>query len=71
MPGAGGLSVSEERVAVFAARGYTNREIAARLFVGVSTVEQHLARVYRKLGISRRRDLPEDLRVRAVDPARG
>ncbi len=34
-----------------------NREIAARLFITVSTVEQHLTRVYRKLGVTRRLDL--------------
>ena len=33
--------------------GRTNREIAAELFMGVSTVEAHLSRVYRKLGVRR------------------
>jgi len=64
--GAGHLSDPEERVATLAARGYTNREIAAKLFVSTSTVEHHLTRVYRKLGISRRQDLPTDLRTRAL-----
>ncbi len=60
-PGAeplGALSDAERRVASLAAAGCTNREIAARLFVTVSTVEQHLTRTYRKLGIARRSDLP-------------
>jgi DNA-binding CsgD family transcriptional regulator len=57
----GGLTESERRVAAAAALGHTNREIAARLYVTVSTVEQHLTRVYRKLGISRRSELPLDL----------
>ena len=65
-PGAGPLSDPEERVATLAAQGYTNREIAAKLFVSTSTVEHHLTRVYRKLGISRRQDLPLDLRTRAL-----
>ena len=52
------LSDAERRVASLAAAGCTNREIAARLFVTVSTVEQHLTRTYRKLGITRRADLP-------------
>ncbi|GAA4679013.1 hypothetical protein GCM10023347_36900 [Streptomyces chumphonensis] len=56
------LSASERRVAALAAHGYTNREIASRLYVTVSTVEQHLTRVYRKLDISRRQELPLDLR---------
>jgi DNA-binding CsgD family transcriptional regulator len=55
------LSESEKRVAVLAACGYTNREIAEKLCITVSTVEQHLTRVYRKLNITRRQQLPPDL----------
>ncbi|NML53639.1 AAA family ATPase [Streptomyces sp. R302] len=51
------LSDAEMRVVVLAVRGNSNRQIAAKLFVTVSTVEQHLTRVYRKLGIKRRSDL--------------
>ncbi len=51
------LSDAERRVAGLAAQGLMNREIAARLFITVSTVEQHLTRVYRKLGVTRRLDL--------------
>ncbi len=51
------LSDAERRVAELAANGLTNREIARKLYVTVSTVEQHLTRVYRKLGIRRRVDL--------------
>jgi tetratricopeptide (TPR) repeat protein len=43
------LSASEHRVAVLAASGLSNREIATDLFLTMSTVEQHLTRVYRKL----------------------
>lgn len=59
----GSLSSSERRVASLAVMGYTNREIAARLYVTPSTVEQHLTRVYRKLDVKRRKDLPVDLRT--------
>jgi DNA-binding NarL/FixJ family response regulator len=52
------LSQAERRVAVLAARGTTNQQIAEELFITVSTVEQHLTRIYRKLGVSRRADLP-------------
>lgn len=55
------LSEAESRVAMLAAHGDTNREIATKLFVTVSTVEQHLTRVYRKLNVKRRRDLPTKL----------
>ncbi|MFC0602423.1 LuxR family transcriptional regulator [Streptomyces palmae] len=58
VPGASRISGSERRVAALAAHGYTNREIAAKLFITVSTVEQHLTRVYRKLKITRRQELP-------------
>ena len=55
------LSEAEARVALLAARGHTNREIATKLYVTVSTVEQHLTRIYRKLKVNRRRDLPARL----------
>ena len=58
------LSESEQRVAALAALGYTNRDIAGKLYVTPSTVEQHLTRVYRKLNISHRRELPADLAIR-------
>lgn len=57
------LSESERRVAVLATQGYANREIADRLFITVSTVEQHLTRVYRKLGVRNREQLLDGDRV--------
>jgi DNA-binding CsgD family transcriptional regulator len=51
------LSQAELRVAVLAARGHTNRQIAGMLFITISTVEQHLTRVYRKLHTKRRTEL--------------
>ncbi|MFB9903102.1 helix-turn-helix transcriptional regulator [Allokutzneria oryzae] len=56
-----GLTGSERRVAVMAAEGNSNREIAEALFVTVRTVEVHLTNVYRKLGLSRRAELPDAL----------
>ncbi|MEU6153600.1 LuxR family transcriptional regulator [Actinosynnema sp. NPDC047251] len=53
-----GLSAAEHKVAGLAARGLSNRQIAAKLYVTVSTVEQHLTRIYRKLGVGRRSELP-------------
>jgi DNA-binding CsgD family transcriptional regulator len=44
-------------VAGLAAGGLSDREIAARLFVSVRTVESHLANAYRKLGIASRGEL--------------
>ena len=51
------LTQTEVRVASLAARDRSNKEIAAELFMGVSTVEMHLSRVYRKLGIRSRSGL--------------
>lgn len=63
------LTDSERRVASLAVRGYTNREIATKLYVSPSTVEQHLTRTYRKLGISQRKDLPAGLGAEAGSAA--
>ncbi|PPS68548.1 putative HTH-type transcriptional regulator [Streptomyces sp. MH60] len=52
-----GLAAMERQVASLVMEGATNREIAARLFVSVKTVEATLTRVYRKLGIRSRVDI--------------
>ncbi|MCK2244440.1 MULTISPECIES: AAA family ATPase [unclassified Crossiella] len=58
------LSYAEQRVAALAAHGATNRQISVRLHITVSTVEQHLTRIYRKLGVKDRKDLAGLLRSR-------
>lgn len=63
------LSDSEKRVAMLAVHGHTNREIAMKLYITVSTVEQHLTRVYRKLSISSRQELPVDLQLSVTEMA--
>ena len=52
------LTPSEHRVARLAASGMTNRNIARSLYLSPKTVEMHLSRVYRKLGVASRSDLP-------------
>ncbi|MGW2086509.1 AAA family ATPase [Streptomyces sp. NPDC001880] len=52
------LSAAERRVGGLAAQGQSNRQIAQRLCITVSTVEQHLTQVYRKLRVRNRTDLP-------------
>ncbi|MFC5184134.1 AAA family ATPase [Actinomadura harenae] len=64
------LTEAQSRVAEQAALGRTNRQIAADLGITVSTVEQHLTRIYRKLRVSRRADLRPSRRATA-DPGPG
>jgi len=56
------LTPAEHRVAVLAARGKSNKEIADELVLSVRTVENRLYRVYGKLGVTRRSNLAEALR---------
>jgi DNA-binding CsgD family transcriptional regulator len=56
-PAGGSLTPSEQRVAELVASGLSNKEIATRLFVSVTTVESHLSNVYGKLGIRSRTQL--------------
>jgi DNA-binding CsgD family transcriptional regulator len=63
--GAQCLSTAEQRVAMRAAEGLTNAQIAHRLFLTVSTVEQHLTHIYRKLNIAGRVELASVLGVPA------
>jgi len=55
------LTAAQQRVAERAARGRTNREIAAELFVTENTVESHLKQVYAKLGVRSRTELGQRL----------
>lgn len=59
--GAGGLTPQEEEIAKLVAEGATNREVARELFLSSKTIEYHLTRVYRKLGVRTRNELPRVL----------
>ena len=48
------LTETERRVAELAGAGHTNREIADALFMSVHTVEAHLTRIFRALGVTTR-----------------
>ncbi|HJD78027.1 MAG TPA: helix-turn-helix transcriptional regulator, partial [Corynebacterium pollutisoli] len=50
-----------EEIAKLVAEGATNREVARELFLSSKTVEYHLTRVYRKLGVRTRNELPRVL----------
>lgn len=60
------LTPAELRVALAVARGATNREVAADLFVSAKTVEYHLQNVYRKLNLRSRTELA--VRVSQASP---
>jgi len=63
----GALTPAEERVAALVVEGKTNREVAAALFLSDRTVEGHLARIFGKLGIRHRTELPGALQTRGID----
>ena len=63
------LTPAEERVARLAASGMTNQQVAAVLVVSAKTVEAHLGRAYRKLGIRTRAELGAQMAQHTAQPA--
>jgi DNA-binding CsgD family transcriptional regulator len=62
---AGELTPAELRVAELVAEGRTNREAASLLVLSEHTVDSHLRRVYRKLGVRSRAELAHHFAERA------
>jgi len=63
-PADGALTPTEQRVAELIAAGRTYQEAADALFISPKTVQWNLSKVYRKLGIKSRAELPA-----AINPA--
>jgi DNA-binding NarL/FixJ family response regulator len=61
------LSMREKQVLGMLVRGFSNAEIAGRLYLAESTVKSHLSSAYNKLGVRTRKDAATMI----LDPAEG
>ncbi|WP_329454958.1 helix-turn-helix transcriptional regulator [Streptomyces sp. NBC_01497] len=66
--GAAVLTATETRIAELVTSGASNREVAAKLFISVKTVEGNLSRVYRKIGVRSRTALARAMALSAEAP---
>ena len=63
------MTATELRVAAMVAKGRSNKEAAAELFVSVRAVESTLTKVYAKLGVRSRTELAALLNASAANGA--
>ncbi|MGC9670668.1 LuxR C-terminal-related transcriptional regulator [Planosporangium sp. 12N6] len=61
------LTIRERQIAKLAAAGVPSKEIADQLYLSARTVDNHLLRVYAKLGVAGRAELPGALRALPAD----
>ena len=60
------LSLREKEILQFLVEGYSNKEIAEKLFISPSTVNTHRSNLMSKLGLSTRRELIQYARQRGI-----
>jgi DNA-binding CsgD family transcriptional regulator len=60
-PASGELTPQERQIALLVRDGLSNPEVGAHLFLSPRTVEWHLRKIFAKLGISSRKQLPDAL----------
>lgn len=66
------LTPREREILALLARGFTNREIAGRLFISLHTVKNHVSNIYKKLGSAdRTRVALTAVREGWISPAEG
>lgn len=66
--GLGTLSAREREVAGLVAEGRTNREVAAALYLSAKTVENHMSRIFGKLGVTSRLQVAQAITAPRSEP---
>lgn len=61
-----GLSNREVEVLEYLSQGFSNQEIADKLFVSLNTIKTHIAKIYQKLNVNRRTQAVQKAREMAL-----